>query len=318
MILYYPLKPGRTSIKSAKDYLRRHKPTIIHFCSIHQPSLYNVHNLIGDFMDFAAEDPVSAYEIIYDFTVPNEVKLKWIFDYIFKEPRLIYTTGKRGGGKNHVNYSLMDEAQHRGLKTNIIGMMQKAHPTISVLSDLLDAGPGTFNMLDEVGITHGSRDRDADVTEDTVTLAVARHHNKWVNAISQVSSMGDVNFMKLADVLIMKEMSMFGLAYERDSIADQVPSYFVPKEKTTTFVMTDDFRCTVHFPTSSLWSEEFSKPFSILDKSEKVPTIIEMYQAGTRPSMIAKYLVARSIRCSKKEVEEVLIQHDLIKKEVKR
>lgn len=317
--MFYPqLKPGQTSKTSAKDYLRRHRQTIYHFCTFHQPPLYNIHNVVGDFLDFADEHPVEACEIIYDFSVPNKVKREWVYGYMFKEPRLIYTAGKRGGGKNHVTYSNMTEAQKRGLTTNIVGMAQKAHPTINVISDLFDADEGSFNVLDEVGITHSARERDSEVTEDTVSLAVARHHGKWVNAISQTTSMGDVNFIRLADILILKEMSMFGLAYERDSIADQVPSYFVPKEKTTTFVMTDDFRCTVQFEPSPLWSEEFSKPYSILPKEEKVPTILELFEAGTRPSMIAKFLSARSIRSSKADVMDVLMKEGKIQKEVKK
>jgi hypothetical protein len=269
-------------------------------------------------MDFAAEHPVEAYEIIYDFMVPNDVKLGWVYDYVFETPRLMYTSGKRGGGKNYTSFVLMEQAIKRELTANIIGMPQKAHSFINVISDLFEAEPRSFNVLDEVGITHSSRERDSDVTEDTLSLAVARHHDKWVNVMSQVTSMGDINFMKLCDVFIMKEVSMFGLVYERDSIVDSVPEYFVPQEKKMTFVMTDDFRCTVEFPKSDLWSEEYSKPFSVLDKELKVPTILELYDAGVRISMISKLLAARSIRCSKDEVLEELVKAERIEDKKKR
>jgi len=310
--MYYPLKPGQTSEKTARDFLRRHSKLIIHFCSFHQLPLYSIHTLVWGFLDFVDSNPVAAYEIIYDFMVPNHVKLAWVYDYIFKTPRLMYTAGRRGGGKNHLNYSLMDAAVDRGLDANIIGMPQAVAPGINVIPDLLDAKPMSFNVLDEVGITHSARDRDNDVTEDTLVLAVARHHDKWVNVMSQVTSMGDVNFMKLCDVFLMKEVSMFGLAYERDSIADQVPSYFVPKQKKTTFVMTDDFRCTVEFPTSDLWSDAYSKPFAPLDKALKAPTILELYDAGVRISMIHKFLVARSVRCTKDDVLDELVKAERI------
>ncbi|MDY0292551.1 MAG: hypothetical protein RBR02_09485 [Desulfuromonadaceae bacterium] len=306
-LMYDPIPPGSMSPISALAFLRQNKYVIRSYCMAKAPnSVYDIHYLVEDFIKFALENPVAAFEIIYDFLVPNEIKIQWIKDYLFKKPRIINIIGERGSGKNVMTYQLFEWAMEYGLLPYIIGASQKAHESVNIASDLFDVPCRTISSIDELAIFYNSRTRESSATEDTTSFAVARHHLKWIVSAVQISSTGDINFLKFCDMLIMKSMSLFSLSLERDAIMELVPNYFIPKDQKTAFFMCPDFRCTVELGLPKMWNESYSIPFSILDKNKKEQVICDMLNSGTRPDMIAKTLVARSVRCTEKEVIEIL------------
>jgi hypothetical protein len=312
-LMFEPIAPGTMLPALALAYLRQHKHDILSYCLANAPyGVYDIDYLVEDFAKFALVNPVAAFEIIYDFIVPNDVKIQWIKDYLFKKPRIINIIGERGSGKNVMTYQLFEWAIEYGLTPYIIGAYQLAHKDVKISSDLFDVPAKTFSSIDELAIFYNSRTRGQSETEDTTSFAVARHHLKWVVSAVQISSTGDVNFLKFCDMLIMKQMSLFSLSLERDAIMELVPSYFIPKGQKKAFFMCPDFRCTAELDLPKMWDESYSVPFSILDKDKKEDFIKDLFSSGTRPDMIAKTLTARSVRCSEAEVIEILKKNEMI------
>jgi len=319
ILMYEPISPGTMSPVSALAFLRQHAYDIRSYCIANATyGVYDVDYLVEDFIKFALENPVAAFEIIYDFIVPNDVKIQWIRDYIFRKPRIINIIGERGSGKNVMTYQLFEWALKYGLIPYIIGAQQESDEKVKIASDLFDVPSGTFSSIDELAIFYNSRSRGQSETEDTTSFAVARHHLKWIVSAVQISSTGDVNFLKFCDMLIMKQMSLFSLSLERDAIMELVPPYFIPKGQKKAFFMCPDFRCTAELDLPAMWKEGYSTPFSILDKDKKDDFIVELFESGTRPEMISKTLTARSVRCTEKDVLEVLANRGLIEQDEKK
>ncbi|WNY25160.1 hypothetical protein [Methanolapillus millepedarum] len=203
----------------------------------------------------------------------------------------------------------------KGLRPTIVGVKQAAHECVNFVADLFDVPPKSFVSLDELMLFYNARNsRGQSTIEDTSSLAVARHHERWVCTSVQVSSTGDLNFIKMCDLLIVKMLSLFSRSVERDSVTEMVPEYFVPKDKKTSFFMCSEFRCTVQLCLSKLWSEKYSTPFKILDKNTKEEAILKMFEDGSSPSWISDTIVAQSVRCTEAEVYEILERNGKIEK----
>ncbi|WNY25161.1 hypothetical protein [Methanolapillus millepedarum] len=103
--MYYPIPPGSMSEASAIEFLKNHTNDVLLFCRKRAPpGVHDVMLLVKDFLKFAKEKPVDAFEIIYDFIVPNEIKIGWIKKYLFAKPRVINIIGERDSGKNAIVY----------------------------------------------------------------------------------------------------------------------------------------------------------------------------------------------------------------------
>ena len=304
--MFDPIPPGSVGRNMAISFLKEHAEDIVSYCYSKAKGIYDINDLVDDFLDFAAERPVDAFEIIYDFIVPNDTKIQWIKDYLFAKPRIVNIIGERGSGKNVTTYQIFEWSLEYGLRPYIVGVSQEHHEKVRIVSDLFEPGPLSVISIDELAIFYNSRTRGQTETEDTTSFAVARHHLKWVISAVQVSSTGDVNFLKFCDMLIMKRMSLFSTSLERDAITELVPDYFVPKDQQTAFFMCPEFRCPVQLGLPEMWDEKFSVPFSVLDKNKKDDYIVELFRTNMRPEMIVKALAARAVRCSESDVYDIL------------
>ncbi len=311
-LMYEPVAPGSVGKYEALSFLEQHSLDIVSYLQSKAEGTYNIRHLTKQFTEFANENPIDAFEIIYDYIVPNDVKIEWVKEYLFSAPRIVNIIGERGSGKNVTTYQLFEWSKECGLRPYIVGVNQKHHPDVQITSDLFEPGPGSIISIDELAIFYNSRTRGDTETEDTSSFAVARHHLKWIVSAVQVSSTGDVNFLKFCDMLIMKRMSLFSTSLERDAITELVPSYFVPNDQQTAFFMCPKFRCTVKLELPEMWDEEYSVPFTVLDKDKKDDYIAELFLSGTRPDMIVKTLKARAVRCTESDVYDVLLQRGII------
>ena len=315
ILMYEPVTPGSVGRYEAISFLKQHAADIVNYCYSKSEGIYNIKDLVSDFTEFAKENPTDAFEIIYDFIVPNDVKIQWIKDYLFRKPRITNVIGERGAGKNVKIYELFEWALEYGLKPCILGVEQKHHPSVKIVSDLFEPEPLSVISIDELAIFYNSRSRGQSETEDTTSFAVARHHLKWIISAVQVSSTGDVNFLKFCDMLIMKRMSLFSTQLERDAIMELVPSYFIPTDQQTAFYMCPEFRCTAKTGLPEMWDEAYSTPFTVLDKDKKGDYIELLFENGTKPDMILKTLLARAVRCTKAEIYEILHERGKISEE---
>ena len=97
-------------------------------------------------------------------------------------------------------------------------------------------------------------------------MAIARHKNLNLILIAQNSAMIDLNVLRLADTIILKEPSLLQAQFERKAIKDmyeKVSSHFkeIENKKSHFYVMDDEFEGMLNYSLPDFWNEDISKSF---------------------------------------------------------
>ncbi|MCX8193972.1 MAG: hypothetical protein N3G19_01265, partial [Candidatus Pacearchaeota archaeon] len=123
-------------------------------------------------------------------------------------------------------------------------------------------------LVDEGAIVYSSRDSMKDSNKFlSKMMAIARHKNLSLILIAQNSAMIDLNVLRLADVLLLKEPSLLQAEFERKPIQkmyDKIGNYFKALEEREKFfyIWSDEFMGLLSYELPKFWNESISKSFS--------------------------------------------------------
>ncbi|MAE43209.1 hypothetical protein CMO93_05535 [Candidatus Woesearchaeota archaeon] len=177
--------------------------------------------------------------------------------------------GKRGSGKTSLGMKFL-EIFHKETKRKCytLGYEKTRLPWWLKKVDSIQKIPNNSTVLfDEGAILFSSRDSMKNINKELSNImAIARHKNLTLLLITQNSAMIDLNVLRLADTLILKEPSLLQSKFERKALKDIyekiVPHFKELEEKKAHFyIWDDDFQGLINYSLPTFWNEKISKSF---------------------------------------------------------
>jgi Cdc6-like AAA superfamily ATPase len=222
------------------------------------------------FLDMFKKEP----EVRVNFQ-PFEVVKSVKGDYRVFENKLLnhsivmLVTGRRGSGKTALGMKFLELFKEKTKrKCYAMGFEDARLPwKIKKLSDMTEAPKNAVVLIDEGAITYSSRDSMNQRNKELgKIMAIARHKNLSLILVVQNSAMIDLNVLRLADCLILKEPSLLQTEFERAPIkkiyTEVMPHFKELKDKQKHFyVWDDDFQGILSYELPSFWSDKISKSF---------------------------------------------------------
>lgn len=265
-------------------------------------------NSWADIKDFAfqVDGPQEAYHIVADWLAPNDMKLQWTLYEFFRKPRIALIVGDRGAGKTAFAHRMMEFALERGLTPYFMGALPEVPPGFRWVVDLLDVPPDSIVFVDELTLWYNSRQGNTskERVQDLFSLPISRQNNVWYLVGLQSSAMADVNFPRLADVVIWKTVNPLALRLDRGAVVKQVNEFLIPRIPEKTYFAFNDRACTVEVGLSSTWKEDYSFPYR--KPKDVVAYVSWLNFAGVPVEKITKELNFRLVRVDDKDVREML------------
>ncbi|MCH8329424.1 MAG: hypothetical protein IIB81_03460, partial [Nanoarchaeota archaeon] len=194
---------------------------------------------------------------------------KEFFNKLKNTSLVILIVGKRGSGKTSLGMKFLEFFHHeRERKCYTLGYESTRLPFWLKKTDAIEKIPNnSIALFDEGAVLFSSRESMKNVNKELgKIMAIARHKNLTLVLITQNSAMIDLNVLRLADTLILKEPSLLQSNFERKVLKDIYvkikPEFEKIKEKRSHFyVWDDDFQGLVKYSLPGFWSEKVSKSF---------------------------------------------------------
>ncbi len=191
------------------------------------------------------------------------------FNRFLKYSQIMLITGKRGSGKTSLGMTLLAVLNSSNKKCYAVGFNKSKLPLWLKKSDSLEKVPNNSAVLvDEGAIVYGSRDsmKDANKTLGRI-MAIARHKSLSLVLIAQNSAMLDVNVLRMADMLLLKEPSLLQTEFERKAlqkIYGEIKPLFIRQTQRERFfyIWSDEFQGFLSYELPNFWNESISKAFS--------------------------------------------------------
>ncbi|MFH1641513.1 MAG: ATP-binding protein [Nanoarchaeota archaeon] len=186
---------------------------------------------------------------------------------LLKGSNIVLITGKRGSGKTALGMKFLELfKKHSKRKLHAMGF-SKLPFGIKNVNTIEDIRNNSVVLLDEGAINFSSRDTMKSANKELgKIMAIARHKNLSLILIAQNSAMIDLNVLRLADTVILKEPSLLQAQFERKAIKDmyeKVAPHFsaLEQRKAHFYVMDDEFEGLLKYSLPSFWTEKISKSF---------------------------------------------------------
>lgn len=207
--------------------------------------------------------------------VPFEVAKKEKGDYgefysKLKQDSLIFLiVGKRGSGKTSLGMKFL-EFFHKESKRKcfVFGYEKTRLPWWIKKTESIENIPNDSVVLfDEGAVLFSSRDSMKNMNKElSKMMSIARHKNLTLILITQNSAMIDLNVLRLADTLLLKEPSLLQSKFERKVLREMyekiTPMFSGIKEKKAHFyAWDDDFSGLIKYSLPGFWNENISKSF---------------------------------------------------------
>jgi hypothetical protein len=193
----------------------------------------------------------------------------WINDIYSSDSKIGIIIGARGSGKTGIGIKLLENLYAKYKKKCFaMGFNEKEFPNwIKVVPEISKINNDSFVLIDEGGIFFSSRDSMTNINKLLSELIlISRHKNISILFISQNSSNLDVNILRQADFLILKNSSLLQKEFERkiiqriyDSISENFSKY--KKDKRVAYIYSNDFQGFISNPLPSFWGVNISKSF---------------------------------------------------------
>ena len=182
---------------------------------------------------------------------------------------VILIVGKRGSGKTSLGMKFLEFFhKERKRKCYTLGYEAARLPWWLKKVDSLEKIPNnSIALFDEGAVLFSARESMKNINKElSKIMAIARHKNLTLVLITQNSAMIDLNVLRLADTLLLKEPSLLQSKFERKVLRDIYekikPEFAKLKEKKGHFyVWDDDFQGLIKYSLPSFWSEKISKSF---------------------------------------------------------
>lgn len=194
---------------------------------------------------------------------------KWIKDVYTSDSKIGIIIGARGTGKTAFGVKILENIYAKYKKKCFaMGFDEKEMPSwIKVVPDISQMQNDSFVLIDEGGIFFSSRDSMTNINKLLSDLIlISRHKNISILFISQNSSNLDINILRQADFLVLKQSSLLQKEFERkiiqkiyDSISENFSKY--RKDKGANYIYSNDFQGFISNPLPSFWGIKISKSF---------------------------------------------------------
>lgn len=210
-------------------------------------------------------------EPLQPFSVNKKVQGEFqeFYNKINKYSLITLIAGKRGSGKTSLGMTLLNIYSSFDKKCYCIGFDKAKVPGwLKKANNIEEVPNNSCVLIDEGAIVFSSRDAMQDTNKMLGKLmAVARHKNLNLILITQSTAMIDVNVLRLADILLLKEPSLLQAEFERKALQkmyNQIAPFFKKLEKKEQFfyVWSDDFQGLLKYELPGFWNESISKSFS--------------------------------------------------------
>lgn len=207
--------------------------------------------------------------------IPFEVKKTDIGEYdsfysrLKKDSLIMLVVGRRGSGKTSLGMKLL-EFFHKLTKRKcyVFGYDKVRLPWWIKRVDTLEKIPNNaVALFDEGAILFSARESMKNINKELgKMMVIARHKNLTLILITQNSAMIDLNVLRLADILLLKEPSLLQAKFERKGlkdIFDKIKPKFekIEQKKSHFYVWDDDFQGMVKYSLPDFWSEKISRSF---------------------------------------------------------
>lgn len=188
---------------------------------------------------------------------------------IKRDSVIILITGKRGSGKTSLGMKLLEFFKHEtNKKCYVLGYEKSRLPFWIKKAENIEKIPNnSVTLFDEGAVMFSARESMKNINKELgKIMAIARHKNLTLILITQSSAMIDLNVLRLADVLLLKEPSLLQSKFERKAIKDiyeQVAPKFkgLDVKKAYFYVWDDDFQGLLKYGLPEFWNEKISKSF---------------------------------------------------------
>jgi len=190
----------------------------------------------------------------------------------FEEKMLKYSlimliNGKRGSGKTALGMKMLEMFNKKTKrKCYVMGYENTKLPRwMKKVDDIEKIPNNAVTLIDEGAVSFFSRDSMKKSHKDLSKLmAIARHKNLVLILITQNSGMIDLNVMRLADTVFLKEPSLMQAKFERKAVKDMYEKaalHFKEEKKKRFYVYDDDFEGVLKHDLPGFWSDDVSTSF---------------------------------------------------------
>ncbi|MDI6884342.1 MAG: zonular occludens toxin domain-containing protein [Hadesarchaea archaeon] len=182
---------------------------------------------------------------------------------------IMLIVGKRGSGKTALGMQFLAWFNHVTRRrcygigydaAKLPGWIKKARNIDEIPND-------SVVLVDEAAIMFFSREAMTSMNKMlTKLMAVARHKNLTMMLITQSSALIEINVLRLADVLLLKEPSLLQARFERKALQD----IFNTADKTFKklddrvghfYVYSDEFEGLMRYSLPYFWDDSISRAF---------------------------------------------------------
>lgn len=208
--------------------------------------------------------PLQPFSMVHE----DDGEFQGFYNKILKYSLITLITGKRGSGKTSLGMTLLAVLNSSRRKCYAIGFDKAKLPSWIKKSESIEKVPTNAAVLvDEGAIVYSARDSMKDANKMLGKLmAIARHKNLSLVLIAQNSAMIDLNVLRLADMLLLKEPSLLQAEFERRALQkmyDKITPLFKKLDSREKFfyVWSDEFQGLLSYELPRFWNESISKAF---------------------------------------------------------
>ena len=205
----------------------------------------------------------------FEYTKEDKGSYEAFYNKLRKSSLILLIVGKRGSGKTSLGMKLV-EFFHKETKRKCytLGYESAKLPFwLKKANSIEDIPNNSIALFDEGAILFSARESMKNINKElSKIMAVARHKNLTLVLITQNSAMIELNVLRLADTLLLKEPSLLQSSFERKVLKDIYekikPKFAEVKEKKAHFyVWDDDFQGMVKYSLPEFWSDNISTSF---------------------------------------------------------
>jgi len=214
----------------------------------------------------------SISSVFEDFKVIETLKgnySNWKKTLFNSDSKIGIIIGARGSGKTAFGIKLIENIySQKKVKCYAIGFKAEDFPSwINVVNSVSEITNNSYVLIDEGGILFSSRESMSKPNKLLSDLIlIARHKNLNIIFISQNSSNLDVNILRQADYLVLKQSSLLQKDFERKIVQKiylEVENKFEKHKNVegVTYIHSGDFSGFISNSLPSFWKSEISKSF---------------------------------------------------------
>lgn len=188
---------------------------------------------------------------------------------MLRSSTIMLVIGKRGSGKTALGMTLLENFNKNSKrKCYALGYADTKLPRwIKTVDDIDKIPNNSIALLDEGARAFSSRESMKESNKALgKMMAIARHKNISLIIITQNSGMIDLNILRLADTLLLKEPSLLQSKFERKAMKDiyeKISPQFDKHEqrKDKVYIWDDDFEGMLSAKLPIFWSDNISTSF---------------------------------------------------------